>query len=94
MRALFVPETESGKALEEAHSLLNSFPDLGASSVQDLAGCFRIYDNCLAHTAYLEAIKTYIEKGGRSRGSYLVADGENFRIDADSPGSANQLVQL
>ncbi|MFZ0280249.1 MAG: FAD-binding protein [Bacteroidales bacterium] len=80
------------RALEEAHSLLNSFPDLGgATSVLDLAVCFRIYDNCLAHTAYLEAIKTYIEKGGRSRGSYLVADGEIFRIDADSPGSAINL---
>ncbi len=53
--------------------------------------CFRIYDNCLAHTAYLEAIKTYIEKGGRSRGSFLVADGKNFRMDADSPGSGINL---
>jgi hypothetical protein len=76
------------KAVEEAHSILNNFHDIGASTVKELAGCFRIYDNCLAHAAYLEAIKAYIENGGRSRGSFLVVDTVNFTItDISAPGA-------
>ena len=52
----------------------------GASTVKELAECFRIYDSCLVHLIYLDAIKTYIEKGGRSRGSFLVTDEEKNRL--------------
>jgi hypothetical protein len=31
-----------------------------------------LLDLCLAHYIYLEAIRTYINEGGRSRGSYIV----------------------
>ena len=76
------------KAVEEAHSNLNNCHELGASTVKELAGCFRIYDNCLAHSIYLEAIKTYIENGGRSRGSFLVVDNGKFTTaDISSPGA-------
>jgi succinate dehydrogenase/fumarate reductase flavoprotein subunit len=44
----------------------------GAGSVKELAGCFLLADHCLTHYVYLEAIKAYLEGGGRSRGSYLV----------------------
>lgn len=65
------------QAVKEAELLLKNFRELaGAETVRELAGCFRIYDNSLAHLIYLDAIKTYIEKGGRSRGSYLIVDGE------------------
>jgi len=39
-----------------------------------LPQAFKILDLCLTHALYLEAIREYIDKGGRSRGSYLVLD--------------------
>ena len=35
-------------------------------------------DLCLTHYLYLEAIKIYIEAGGRSRGSFLVTDKQGY----------------
>ena len=43
-------------------------------SARDVAFAFKIIDLCLTHALYLEAIKEYIERGGASRGSYLVLD--------------------
>jgi len=39
-----------------------------------LPQAFKILDLCLTHALYLEAIREYINKGGGSRGSYLVLD--------------------
>lgn len=39
---------------------------------RELAGSFLLADHCLTHFIYLEAIKSYLEGGGRSRGSYIV----------------------
>jgi succinate dehydrogenase/fumarate reductase flavoprotein subunit len=43
-------------------------------SARDIAFSYKIIDLCLTHALYLEAIKEYIDKGGASRGSYLVLD--------------------
>jgi len=43
-------------------------------SARELPGAFRDLDLCLIHAMYLEAIGEYLEKGGQSRGSYLVMD--------------------
>lgn len=60
---------------------------LGASTTRELACCFRIYDNCLAHLIYLEAIKKYIQMNGRSRGSYLITNSkESGNQDLTSAG--------
>ena len=40
----------------------------------ELAEAFRTVDLCLTHALYLEAMAEYIEKGGRSRGSFLITD--------------------
>jgi succinate dehydrogenase/fumarate reductase flavoprotein subunit len=40
----------------------------------DWPDAFRTLDSCLTHTIYLDALREYLEKGGRSRGSYLVLD--------------------
>ena len=40
----------------------------------ELPAAFRNLDLCLTHALYLEAIGEYLEKGGKSRGSYLVLD--------------------
>lgn len=47
---------------------------IGADSVQGLADTFLLMDHCLTHYIYLNAIRAYIEMGGRSRGSYIVTD--------------------
>jgi hypothetical protein len=39
-----------------------------------LAAAFKCLDLCLAHCLYLEAVGEYLNKGGRSRGSFLVPD--------------------
>ncbi|MBD3289739.1 FAD-binding protein [candidate division KSB1 bacterium] len=44
------------------------------SSAADLPEAFRNLDLCLTHMLYLEAIDEYLDKGGKSRGSYLVMD--------------------
>lgn len=43
-------------------------------SAKRLAAGFKALDLVLTHALYLEAIAEYLDKGGRSRGSYLVAD--------------------
>jgi succinate dehydrogenase/fumarate reductase flavoprotein subunit len=70
------------KATEEAYDMLTNIKNgLGATSVKELADTFRLMDNCLTHYLYLEAIKIYLENGGRSRGSYLVTDPKGFLPD-------------
>jgi succinate dehydrogenase/fumarate reductase flavoprotein subunit len=39
-----------------------------------LPAVFRNHDLCVAHAVYLEAIAEYLERGGQSRGSFLVVD--------------------
>ena len=64
---------DTAEAAAEAESLFESLPErLGASNVHNLKECFIAYDNCLSHLLWLKAINTYIRKGGRSRGSYIV----------------------
>lgn len=74
-------------AAAEASSLLAGIKGkIGASSTRELAGCFKISDACLTHLIWLEAIKSYIEKNGRSRGSYIITDNEKPVIpDFSSP---------
>ncbi len=79
-------EKVSGAAAE-AFSLLTKIKEkVGASSTMELAECFRISDACLTHLIWLEAIRSYIEKNGRSRGSYLITNNEKLVIpDISSP---------
>jgi len=66
-------------------------------SPKELPDAFKNLDLCLTHAIYLEAIEEYLEKGGRSRGSYLVLDpegekpcdqlGENWRFSLN-PGDS------
>ena len=67
------------------------------ASAQGLPDVFKALDLCLTHAVYLEAIKEYLEKGGRSRGSYLVLDpdgekpcpqlDEGWRFSLENPDS-------
>jgi len=63
----------AAEASAEAADLFASLPGkLKANSVEGLAESFLLLDLCLTHYIYLEAIRSYINKGGRSRGSYIV----------------------
>lgn len=72
------------------------------SSPEELGHAFQNYDLLITQFVYLSAIKDYIEKGGRSRGSYLIKDpkgtlpvnniSDEFRFTLDE-GSLNQKIQ-
>jgi hypothetical protein len=58
---------------------------------------FRAADLCLTHAVYLEAIRAYLEAGGRSRGGFLVLNHggasavgiseDRWRFDCNEPGA-------
>lgn len=70
---------------------------LRVSDVRALTTAFWAADLCLTHLVFLEAIRTYLEAGGRSRGSSLVLEQngslpcptlENrWRFDLNEPGN-------
>lgn len=65
------------KTVDEAWNLYSRLKnDMKIPSTKDLPAAFKIIDLCLTHALYLEAIKEYMEKGGQSRGSYLIMDPE------------------
>ncbi len=65
------------QAITEAWDLYHRLQrDMGISSAEKLPEAFKNLDLCLTHALYLEAIGEYLEKGGQSRGSYLVLNPE------------------
>lgn len=62
-------------AIKEAWELYSKMKkEMRIASAKDLPAAFRNLDLCLTHALYLEATGEYLEKGGKSRGSYLVMD--------------------
>ena len=53
------------------------------SSARMWPAAFRNLDLCLTHAVYLEAVAEYLERGGRSRGSYLVLTPEGEKPVAE-----------
>jgi succinate dehydrogenase/fumarate reductase flavoprotein subunit len=69
--------------IPEAWLLLRRLREsLGVVSPTELASAFKCLDLCLTHCLYLEAIGEYLDRGGRSRGSFLVPDASG-RIPAE-----------
>jgi succinate dehydrogenase/fumarate reductase flavoprotein subunit len=65
------------EAVSEARQLYSRMKSrMKIPSSRDLPAAFKNLDLCLTHAVYLEAIVEYLEKGGKSRGSYLVVDAE------------------
>lgn len=61
------------KAVSSAAAMLKGLKHkISAKTVKEVAKGFRLMDHCLTHYIYLEAIKQYIEEGGRSRGSSII----------------------
>ena len=66
---------EAGAERARARELwLRARREMGVPSARGLAHGFKALDLALTHAAYLEAIDEYLERGGKSRGSYLVPD--------------------
>ena len=74
------------------------------SNLTELPDAFRNIDILITQFVYLSAIKEYINKGGRSRGSYLVKDKngelpiedlpEEFRFSLDSGELLNKVCEV
>ena len=64
-----------GAATAEAWALLADIERVSwAADPAALPTVFRNVDLCVAHAVYLDAIAEYMERGGQSRGSYLVVN--------------------
>jgi succinate dehydrogenase/fumarate reductase flavoprotein subunit len=64
-----------GPSVREAWALCGRLKsEMTVRSAKDLPEAFRVLDLGLSHALYLEAIREYLEKGGKSRGSYVVLD--------------------
>jgi succinate dehydrogenase/fumarate reductase flavoprotein subunit len=62
------------EAITQCRNELKEFPaGVGLASAQDLPNAFRYYDMLITQTVYLSAIREYMQKGGQSRGSYIVS---------------------
>ena len=62
-------------ALADAWSLFRKVQTgMKITSSVDLPDAFKNIDLCLTHVLFLEALNEYLEKGGKSRGSYMVLD--------------------
>jgi len=77
------------QAAEDAVKMLAHLHErIGAGSVKELSDSFLLLDHCISHYVYLEAIRSYLEGGGRSRGSYLVVDNSNSgSFSMNNPGN-------
>ena len=64
------------KALKDAWDLFRRMETMKIPSSRFLPFAFRNRDICLTHVLFLEAMEEYLERGGASRGSYLVVDPE------------------
>jgi succinate dehydrogenase/fumarate reductase flavoprotein subunit len=70
-------------ALREAQADLESLKDeMCLSSPYELAYAYQNLDLLITQVVYLSAIADYIKQGGKSRGSYLIADPQG-RLPAD-----------
>jgi succinate dehydrogenase/fumarate reductase flavoprotein subunit len=93
-------------ALKECREELERFEEGAAviSCVYELPDAFRARDMLITQFVYLSAIKEYIEKGGKSRGSYLIKDAagrlparglpEEFRYSLDSGELMKQVCEI
>lgn len=72
--------SDIANAASDAAEQTAAFDTIGVQTRETVIAGWRARHLVLAHQAYLEAIRFYIERGGGSRGSYLVLD-----EDGDDP---------
>ncbi|PTX17655.1 Succinate dehydrogenase/fumarate reductase, flavoprotein subunit [Halanaerobium congolense] len=89
---------------DSKNDLDNLFKNSELSSLRELSLAFQNYDMLITQYVYLSAIKDYIEKGGISRGSYLIYDSdgelpiddldEKFRFKAGNDQLNNKIQRV
>ncbi len=90
-------------ALKEAYAQIERFHGQTISSRAELPFLLQNRHLVLAHAAYLDAIQAYLEKGGGSRGSYMVMDknggpvlemlGDDWHYRPENPDVRELVVQ-
>lgn len=74
------------KSIEESKDDLNNLvEDTKLLSLEDLEFAFKNYDYLITQYVYLSAINDYIEKEGKSRGSYIITDNKGDKPIAQLP---------
>jgi succinate dehydrogenase/fumarate reductase flavoprotein subunit len=68
------------QALREAYAQIREFGEVRISGREETARAMASRHLVLAHAAYLEAIRAFLEAGGGSRGSSLVLDEEGLPV--------------
>lgn len=69
------PQDDVARETPRAWALLERLRrDLRVPSARALPAAFEVLDLAMTHAVFLEAIREYLERGGKSRGSYLVPD--------------------
>jgi hypothetical protein len=64
------------RALESAYDQISAFKQQVISDRQEIPYYLQNRHLVIAHAAYLDAIREYLESGGGSRGSYMVMDSQ------------------
>ncbi|MCK5739670.1 FAD-binding protein, partial [bacterium] len=90
-------------ALKNAYKQMANRDQIQVKNRDDLPFAFQNRQLVLAHAAYLEAVKAYLEADGGSRGSYMVMDpnglkvldqlGEEWRYKADVPELGEKVLE-
>jgi len=70
------PEKIKGAITKAWDLYIKMKKEMRIPSSKELPDAFKNMDLCLTHALYLEAIGEYLDKGGQSRGSYLVLNPE------------------
>ncbi len=78
-------------ALEAAYQQITRTNQQYVSSYKDLPAALANRQLVIAHAAYLQAIKTYLDAGGGSRGSYLILDEQGQAIFTQAETAKNAL---
>jgi len=73
-------EESAKRALAEAYAQIDRYGSVRVRKPAEIADALKVRQLALAHAAYLEAIRAYLEAGGGSRGSYLVADAGGLEV--------------
>ncbi len=91
------------KAIDEAYQQIKDFGQQSINDRKDLPYIFQNRHLVLAHAAYLEAVRAFLENDGGSRGSYMVMDkngqpvldklGDEWRYKLETPELRNQVLE-
>jgi succinate dehydrogenase/fumarate reductase flavoprotein subunit len=94
------PASEARQAAREARAQFDRFPELSIPSRREIVDLLRCRHLALAQAAYLEAIASYAESGGGTRGSAIISgrEGEALHPGLDpewnSLGEKKELLEF